>query len=171
MRAISQLAANVLTQRPNIRSFGAAHPHCQPRLVLMHKINPLNPNRARFRSTSSPSLASSYSFMPPTLRAEYIGGICSYVPTNDATASARLRLILVVKAAQHFSGSILCICFAAESRLATYSLSLPIIRSATLVAFPTQTGNTRSHPDPAYPYGQFFSPATRHVTPRSHHER
>ena len=34
------------------------------------------------RSTSIPFLANSYSFLPPNLIAEYIGGICSISPMN-----------------------------------------------------------------------------------------
>ena len=59
-------------------------------------ISALSTNILRlFTSTSLPSLAYSYSFLPLTFSAEYMGGVCVITPLKFVTASC-LRLLPVL---------------------------------------------------------------------------
>src|SRR3954469_14913609 len=96
------------------------------------------------RSTSSPARASSYSRFPSTLRAEYIGGVCSTSPTKDPSA------IRTASSARSVTGRVSsvrpaesCVSVTSPRRTtASYSFSPSLTKLAILVASPMQIGRT-----------------------------
>ena len=97
-----------------------------------------------FRSIIFPSLASSYSFLPFTLSAEYIGGICFMSPTNFSTHSLIFcSLIPVTSYSFKIVPVMSCVSVSTPSlHTALYDLSLSVRSSHTFVAFPRHTGST-----------------------------
>src|SRR3954469_3520290 len=96
------------------------------------------------RSTSSPARASSYSRFPSTLRAEYIGGVCSTSPTKDPSA---IRTASSVSPSTGRVSSVRpapsCVSVTWPKRTtASYSFSPSLTKLAILVASPMQMGST-----------------------------
>src|SRR4051812_3713294 len=96
------------------------------------------------RSTSSPARASSYRRLPSTLRAEYIGGVCSIRPTNPRNASAT-RSSVTPSTGRVFRvrPALSCVSVLCPKRTTpSYSFSPSLMKLAMRVASPMQMGST-----------------------------
>ncbi|MPM92763.1 hypothetical protein SDC9_139899 [bioreactor metagenome] len=95
------------------------------------------------RSTSPPLRAMSYSFFPPILIAEYIGGICKISPVNRGSTAASISR--ETDGSQRSSAVPVTSCVSVtrpRRSPATYSFFPFSANSTARVACPTKTGST-----------------------------
>src|SRR5690606_30628945 len=111
------------------------------------------------RSTEIPALAYSYNFLPFTLTAEYMGGICVISPVRPSRTVSSCCRVIFFSSVFRSTISPVASSVSVEYPIATsasYVLHWYVLSSSTCVVLPMQNGNTPSTSESSVPVWPTF---------------